>query len=293
MTPFPFNDQLKGIHSLTVILTEAAKYETEHGNAKFVRPARLPLYDKNITDNATTVIRVCAEAAHKSRLDDYASYKVAERGVAKFLRDDVDEIWYNDLKDAETFYTKVTAIEIMALLDTNSGGLHAIDMISLCTNMMQYYVQADGIPQFIVMMENAKKKAKRVGMPIADVELVMMASAAVLVAQHFLREVDDWEGLPAVCRTWRAWKVAFRLAHLKRQRQLQASGGGRTAGWGSLCPTCPSCLHRPHGNSPRQPRSCGGQRHHSPTAAHSSELGAHYLQRHAHCGQQEALGGFG
>jgi len=63
-------------------------------------------------------------------------------------------------------------------------------------------------------------------MPITDVELVMMASAAVLAAQHFPREVDDWEGLPAVDRTWRAWKVAFRLAHLKRQRQIQASGGG-------------------------------------------------------------------
>jgi len=138
----------------------------------------------------------------------------------------VDEIWYNDLKDAETFYTKVTAIEIMALLDANSGGLHAADMISLRTNMTQYYVQADGIPQFIVMMEDAQKKAKRAGMPIADVELVMMASAAVLAAQHFPREVDDWEGLPAVNRTWRAWKVAFHLAHLKRQRQLQAAGGG-------------------------------------------------------------------
>ena len=99
-------------------------------------------------------------------------------------------------------------------------------MISLRTNMTQYYVQADGIPQFIVMMEDAQKKAKRAGMPIADVELVMMASAAVLAAQHFPREVDDWEGLPAVDRTWRAWKVAFHLAHLKRQRQIQASGGG-------------------------------------------------------------------
>jgi len=54
----------------------------------------------------------------------------------------------------------------------------------------------------------------------------MMASAAVLAAQHFPREVDDWEGLPAIDRTWRAWKVAFCLAHLKRQHQLQASGGG-------------------------------------------------------------------
>jgi hypothetical protein len=56
--------------------------------------------------------------------------------LQKYLCDVVDEIWYNDLKDAETFYTKVTAIEIiMALLDTNSGGLHAIDMISLQRNI--------------------------------------------------------------------------------------------------------------------------------------------------------------
>jgi hypothetical protein len=221
-------DQLNGIHSLTAILTDAAKYKSEHGNATFVFvcPIRLPLYDKNIADDATIVVQVRVEAAHKSCLDDYASYEAAERGVAKFLRDVVDEIWYNDLKDAESFYTKVTAIEIMALLDANSGGLHAVDMISLRTNMTQYYVQADGIPQFIVMMEDAQKKEKRAGMPIADVELVMMASAAVLAAQHFPREVDDWEGLPAVDRTWRAWKVAFRLTHLKCQRQLQAVGGG-------------------------------------------------------------------
>jgi hypothetical protein len=29
-------DQLKGIHSLTAILMEAAKYEANHGNSKFV-----------------------------------------------------------------------------------------------------------------------------------------------------------------------------------------------------------------------------------------------------------------
>ena len=40
----------------------------------------------------------------------------------------------------------------------------------------------EGIPQFIVMMEDAQKKAKQAGMPIANVELVMMASVAVLAA---------------------------------------------------------------------------------------------------------------
>jgi hypothetical protein len=86
----------------------------------------------------------------------------------------------------------------MAQLDANSGGLHAIVMISLRSNMTQYYVQADGIHQFFVMVEDAQKKSKRAGMPIADVELVMMASAAILAAQHFQQEVDNWEGLLAI-----------------------------------------------------------------------------------------------
>jgi hypothetical protein len=111
--------------------------------------------------------------------------------MSKFLRNVVDEIWYNNLKHANTIYTKVTAIDIMSLLDANSGGLHVLNMILLCTDMMQYYVQADGNSQFIVMMKDAQKRAKQAGMPIADVKLVMMASAAVLAAQHFQHEVDN------------------------------------------------------------------------------------------------------
>jgi hypothetical protein len=51
----------------------------------------------------------------------------------------VDNLWINDLKDADTFYTKVTALEIMAHLDANSGGLHAINMLTLRTGMQSYY----------------------------------------------------------------------------------------------------------------------------------------------------------
>ncbi len=78
-------DQLKRIHSLMAILTEAAKYEAEHGNAKFVRPVRLPLYNKNIADNATTDVRVCTKAAHKSRLDDYATPLLGQHGDRQTL----------------------------------------------------------------------------------------------------------------------------------------------------------------------------------------------------------------
>jgi hypothetical protein len=197
-------DQLGGVHSLTAILTDPGRYAADHGGSTFIRPSRLPLYDKNIPDDASTVVRVREEAAHRARLEDYASYEAAERGAAKFHLATVDETWYADLKDAYTFYTKVLAIEIMAFLDANSGGLHAVDMLTLRTNMHGYYAQADGIPQYIIMLEDAQKKAKRAGMPIADIKLVMMASAAVLAAMHFLHEVDNWEGLPAHGHTWAA-----------------------------------------------------------------------------------------
>jgi hypothetical protein len=219
-------DQLNGAHSLTAILTKADKYEADHG-AKFVCPACLPLYDKTIADNAMKVIPICTEAAHKSQLDDYASYKVTKQGLSKFLHNFVDDIWYNNIKNTNIFYTKVMSINIMALLNANSGGLHALDMILLHTYMMQYCMQADGIPQFIIMMEDVQKKAKWASVPIVNIKLVMMALVAVLAAQHFPCEVNDWEGLPATSRTWQVWKVAFLLAHLKRQCQLQALRGDK------------------------------------------------------------------
>jgi hypothetical protein len=239
----PYN-QLNKVHSLMAIPTKTVKYKADHG-AKFVRLAYLPFYDKRIADNAMTVVRICAEATHKSQLNDYASYEAAKGGMSKFICNVVNEIWYNDLKNADTFYMKVTAINIMALLEANSGGHCALGMITLCTNMTKYQVQADGIPQFIVMMEDAQKKATRAGMPIADVELVMIALAAVLAAQHFPCKADDCKGLPTTPNTWQAWKVAFRLAHLKRQCQLQASGGGEPLGGAhAVIPTATSTIDR-------------------------------------------------
>ncbi len=51
-------DQLGGIHSLTAILWDTVTYAADHGGNAFKHPVQLPLYDGNIVDNATTVIRV-------------------------------------------------------------------------------------------------------------------------------------------------------------------------------------------------------------------------------------------
>ena len=175
-------DQLKGIHSLMAILTKAVKYEADHGSKKMNVPPASPstLFPSLKTPQLLSVFVQRRPINPASLTTPDSIYEAVERGIAKVLCNVVGKVWYTDLKDAKMFYTM--AINIMALLDANSGGLHAVNIISLRTNMMQYYVQADGIPQFIVMMEDAQKKAIQVGMPITNVELMMMALVVVLAA---------------------------------------------------------------------------------------------------------------
>jgi hypothetical protein len=123
-------DQLGGVYSLTAILTDPGRYAANPGGSTFVWSSCPPLYDKNIANDVLTIVQVRREAAHRTRLKNYASYKAAEHGTAKFFLTRVDKTWYADLKDTDTFYTKVLAIDIMAFLDANSGGFHAVDMLT-------------------------------------------------------------------------------------------------------------------------------------------------------------------
>jgi hypothetical protein len=99
-------DQLGGIHSLTAILTNAVRYTTNHGGNTFVHPTHLPHYDGIIADDATTVICIRAEFAHKAHFDDCTSYAVAKNVAAMFLCNAMEEVWYNKLKDANTLLHK-------------------------------------------------------------------------------------------------------------------------------------------------------------------------------------------
>ncbi len=42
------------------------------------------------------------------------------------LRETIKEVWYNDFKDADTFYTKVSALKIMSFLDANSSPMQPL-----------------------------------------------------------------------------------------------------------------------------------------------------------------------
>ena len=68
----------------------------------------------------------------------------------------MDEIWYRDLHHAHTIYTNVTAKQLLEHLNANCGGLHPSELVNLPTDMMGYYATADGIPEYINILEEAQ-----------------------------------------------------------------------------------------------------------------------------------------
>ena len=54
------------------------------------------------------------------------------------------------------------------------------------------YTQHDTIDQYIQALEEAQQQAARVGMPITDATLVMIATKVMLATQRFPTTNDKW-----------------------------------------------------------------------------------------------------
>ena len=72
----------------------------------------------------------------------------------------VDETWYKELEDPDTFYTKVTALNLLDHLTEFCAGLHTVDAVDIHQLMKEIYKDSDGLPQFINAMEAAQCKSK-------------------------------------------------------------------------------------------------------------------------------------
>ncbi len=155
------------------------------------------MWDDKIEKDATVVELKKAEAMHKARAEDYGLWKAAKDGCKKLIRAAVEEVYINKIKDGTTFFHKVKAQDLLEHLEKNSTGLHALDIIALRTNMLLLYKNAASMPDFILTMEEAQKKAKRAELPILDIELAMYAATSVLQSGDYKKEIDKWEGRSA------------------------------------------------------------------------------------------------
>jgi hypothetical protein len=190
-----------GNHHVVGVIQAEAVYKANHNGDAFPIPQRLGLWDDKIDKNATVVELKKAEAMHKACAEDYGIWKAAEDGCKKLIRAAVEEVYINELKNCTTFFHKVNARDLLEHIEKSSTGLHALDIVAFCTNMLLLYKNAASMPDFILTMEEAQKKVKRAELPILDIELAMYAATSVLHSADSKKETDEWEGRNASKKT--------------------------------------------------------------------------------------------
>ena len=128
-------DSTNGIQNLWGLIANADRY-LHHNGLAFVCPATRPaVYDPDIADDASRIERTHVEASWTTRIQDYEAYEAAESGVKAFIEAVVEDTWICDLRNPKTFYSNVTALELLNHLCDRSGGLHTLDMILLTIQM--------------------------------------------------------------------------------------------------------------------------------------------------------------
>ena len=202
-----------GVHHVIGVIQSDKAYKAGHNGVAFPIPKRLGLWDDKIAKDAMVVELKKAEAIHKARAENYGIWKATEDGCKKLIHAAVEEVYINKLKDGTTFFHKVNARELLEHLEKNSMGLHALDIVALRTNMLLLYKNAASMPDFILAMEEAQKKAKQAKLPILDIELAMYAATSVLQSGDNKKETNEWEGCNSKKKTWTKWKQAYLAAY--------------------------------------------------------------------------------
>ena len=80
----------------------------------------------------------------------------------------VDETWYKELEDLDTFYTNVTALKLIEHLNDFCLGLPTVNAVDIPQVTKTLFSDAEGIPQFINAMEAVQRKSKREKLVLHD-----------------------------------------------------------------------------------------------------------------------------
>jgi hypothetical protein len=97
--------------------------------------------------------------------------------------------------------------------EKNSTGLHAHNIVALHLNMLLLYKNVASMPDFILAMEEAQKKAKRTEHPILYIKMAMCAATSILQSGNYKKKTDKWEGQSAAMKTWSKWKQVYLAAY--------------------------------------------------------------------------------
>ena len=133
--------------------------------------------------------------------------------------------WIHKLCHDKNIYAYVTTKALMDHLQLHCIGLQALNVVDLTSNILTNYVDAEGVPKYINMLEDAQKKDQYAQLPAPNATLMAIYPECILQAQAFIPEMKEWENNLPENKTWSLCKSTFIKAHEGLQRQIQACGG--------------------------------------------------------------------
>ena len=172
------------------------------------------------------------EALFKAKKARAALVSTAERATKQFILSAVESTWVAELEDPDTYYNGVTARELLQHLADNSDGLEDVDGVEISLALPGYWDETPSVPEYIIKMQKAQRKARRTELPITDEYLAGIATRSLRAAQAFPTERAKWDSLAKDKRTWAAWKTTFLEAHEAKKRFERATKA-RGAAFGS------------------------------------------------------------
>ena len=90
----------------------------------------------------------------------------------------------------------VSSLELLAHFSKEIGDLKVTNVFTLIGELPGYYTSNPRVPQFIMTMEEAQKKAQRAGLPITDNWLAKFATSSLLLTNSFPKNRPEWEEKP-------------------------------------------------------------------------------------------------
>ena len=139
--------------------------------------------------------------------------------------DVVDETWFKEIEDPDTFYTNVTALKLLEHLTEFFSGLHTVDAVEIPQGMKTLFNDAEGIPQYINAMEDVQRKSKRAKLVIIDEYMHTVALKLLLQSGEYETETREWSKLQKTQQTWTKWKTTFRETYVAKIRYKAAREG--------------------------------------------------------------------
>ena len=139
-------DELNLTRNLSGVILPTERYDHIYKKGAYLIPPIIALYDDTIDKEATRTEVHRSEVKQEAKQNDRQLYETADNACKNFIMEVVDETWYKDLKDPNTFYTNVTAINLLHHLTELCSVLHTVDAVEIPQAMKNLFSDTEGIP---------------------------------------------------------------------------------------------------------------------------------------------------